>query len=424
MWSTFRTVLRVNLREKSGLFWLFCFPILLSSMFLGLFTNLEKAYEIYTLDMAVVADSNFCKATAARQVLDALQESPTVITACNAETVDSTQSVTDSDTDLQKLLRIRSVESTQKATELINTDHDVRGYISVDGDGAMQLTVSRNTVSVMNSPNNAPGISVSASILNNIIGMVNRQGETIDSILQKNAALLQDPSFMERLGQDTATTQEVSLTHFKPTEGARYYFALLAMSAIMAMTFAVTAVCTAQANLSPLGLRRSMAPLKKSYQIIGGFLAGWLCTFASLLVAFLYITFVCKISTGGRPVAAVIALIVASFTATALGTLLGALPKLPMGAKIGLTTAIACALSLLSGLYGQGAMEISDTIQRNAPILALINPTQQITNLFYDILYYDSYAPFMRTIGVLMIMSVLALGGATFFLRRQRYEHL
>ncbi|WP_237743069.1 ABC transporter permease [Bifidobacterium choerinum] len=56
MGATFLTTLRINLREKSSLFWLFCFPILLSTMFLGMFGNLEATYEITTMRFAVVAD--------------------------------------------------------------------------------------------------------------------------------------------------------------------------------------------------------------------------------------------------------------------------------------------------------------------------------------------------------------------------------
>ena len=54
-------------------------------------------------------------------------------------------------------------------------------------------------------------------------------------------------------------------------------------------------------------------------------------------------------------------------------------------------------LSIFSGLYGTGAMNLSDWTQRNAPGFAIVNPTQQITNLFYDLLHYDSYAPSLRT---------------------------
>ncbi len=52
MWSTFLTTLRINLREKSSLFWLFCFPILLSTMFLGMFGNLGATYEVTTMRFA------------------------------------------------------------------------------------------------------------------------------------------------------------------------------------------------------------------------------------------------------------------------------------------------------------------------------------------------------------------------------------
>ena len=40
MWSTFLNTMRVNLREKSSVFWLFCFPIILSTMFMGMFGNI------------------------------------------------------------------------------------------------------------------------------------------------------------------------------------------------------------------------------------------------------------------------------------------------------------------------------------------------------------------------------------------------
>ena len=58
----------------------------------------------------------------------------------------------------------------------------------------------------------------------------------------------------------------------------------------------------------------------------------------------------------------------------------------PTGAKQGLCTAIACTLSLFSGLYGSFAMQLSDLIAQRTPVLSLLNPAQQITNLFYDIL--------------------------------------
>ena len=422
MWSTFLTTLRINLREESSLFWLFCFPILLSTMFLGMFGNLGATYEITTMRFAVVANDDYCKAEGAQQLIAAMQRTPVAPQACG--TAPATMDVDAGDTDLRDLLDVTAVDTVGDASDLINDDHDVRGFLTVDGDGMVHMTISRATVSNANDAMGSPGLPISLSILNGAIGMFNRQTLTVAQIMGADPAVLHDADFTAAVQETPDFTHQVRLTNFKPDESARYYYALLAMTALMAMSFAVTTVCATQANLSALGMRRSMAPLTRLRQLMGGFLASWLCTFCSLLVALLYIHFVCRISFGGRWAATMLAIVVASFASNALGTLLGSLPKLTAGTKIGLTTAISCVLSLLSGLYGSGAMALSDWIQRNAPIVAMINPTQQVTNLFYDILYYDSYTPFFRTVGILLTMAVLALALATVFLRRQRYAHL
>ena len=109
----------------------------------------------------------------------------------------------------------------------------------------------------------------------------------------------------------------------------------------------------------------------------------------------------------------------ASFATSAFGTLIGAIQGVSTSAKQGLCTALACTLSLFSGLYGSFAMDLSDQIAQHAPLLSMLNPAQQIT-----ILYYDSFRPFFATVGVLAAMSLVCLGMATVLLRRQRYEHL
>ena len=391
-------------------------------MFLGMFGNLGATYEITTMRFAVVANDDYCKAEGAQQLIAAMQRTPVAPQACG--TAPATMDVDAGDTDLRDLLDVTAVDTVGDASDLINDDHDVRGFLTVDGDGMVHMTISRATVSNANDAMGSPGLPISLSILNGAIGMFNRQTLTVAQIMGADPAVLHDADFTAAVQETPDFTHQVRLTNFKPDESARYYYALLAMTALMAMSFAVTTVCATQANLSALGMRRSMAPLTRLRQLMGGFLASWLCTFCSLLVALLYIHFVCRISFGGRWAATMLAIVVASFASNALGTLLGSLPKLTAGTKIGLTTAISCVLSLLSGLYGSGAMALSDWIQRNAPIVAMINPTQQVTNLFYDILYYDSYTPFFRTVGILLTMAVLALALATVFLRRQRYAHL
>lgn len=426
MWSTFLNTMRVNLREKSSVFWLFCFPIILSTMFMGMFGNIGEVYEIHTMRFAVVADANFCRATNARQMLHAMQRNPLRNEGCGNAMEGAAPDTASGQvgSELRNLLELQAVSNVKEAKGLINADHGVRGYINATEDGLLNLTISRASVASVNDDTGNSGFSASLNILHGAVGVFNRRAITVTELLNTDSGVFRDATFTKEMGDTPTFTKDVSLTHFKPTESIRFYYALLAMTALMSMTFATTTVCATQANLSALGMRRSLAPLSKFNQLMGGFLASWLCASVSMVVATLYVHFVCKVDFGGRWPVLVLALLLASLTANALGTLIGSLPKLTSGVKIGITTALSCVLSIFSGLYGTGAMNLSDWTQRNAPGFAIVNPTQQITNLFYDLLYYDSYAPFLRTSGILLAMTVLALTLSTIFLRRQRYEHL
>ena len=426
MWSTFLNTMRVNLREKSSVFWLFCFPIILSTMFMGMFGNIGEVYEIHTMRFAVVADANFCRATNARQMLHAMQRNPLRNEGCGNAMEGAAPDTASGQvgSELRNLLELQAVSNVKEAKGLINADHGVRGYINATEDGLLNLTISRASVASVNDDTGNSGFSASLNILHGAVGMFNRRAITVTELLNTDSGVFRDATFTKEMGDTPTFTKVVSPTHFKPTESVRFYYALLAMTALMSMTFATTTVCATQANLSALGMRRSLAPLSKFNQLMGGFLASWLCASVSMVVATLYVHFVCKVDFGGRWPVLVLALLLAPLTANALGTLIGSLPKLTSGVKIGITTALSCVLSIFSGLYGTGAMNLSDWTQRNAPGFAIVNPTQQITNLFYDLLHYDSYAPSLRTSGILLAMTVLALTLSTIFLRRQRYEHL
>ena len=426
MWSTFLNTMRVNLREKSSVFWLFCFPIILSTMFMGMFGNIGEVYEIHTMRFAVVADANFCRATNARQMLHAMQRNPLRNEGCGNAMEGAAPDTASGQvgSELRNLLELQAVSNVKEAKGLINADHGVRGYINATEDGLLNLTISRASVASVNDDTGNSGFSASLNILHGAVGMFNRRAITVTELLNTDSGVFRDATFTKEMGDTPTFTKVVSPTHFKPTESVRFSYALLAMTALMSMTFATTTVCATQANLSALGMRRSLAPLSKFNQLMGGFLASWLCASVSMVVATLYVHFVCKVDFGGRWPVLVLALLLASLTANALGTLIGSLPKLTSGVKIGITTALSCVLSIFSGLYGTGAMNLSDWTQRNAPGFAIVNPTQQITNLFYDLLHYDSYAPSLRTSGILLAMTVLALTLSTIFLRRQRYEHL
>ena len=415
MWQTFLVNLKLHLREKTQLFWLFAFPIILATMFNGMFGNIAESFELHTLDVVVVEDTAWKASYGAQTLIDGLSSDSSTSDANGYTKVDSDGG--------SKLVNATKVGSAAQAERLL-ADGTVQGMLQVV-DGRLKLSVSQSTQSsasdVMAS---SSGLNISLTVLGNIVDLYNRNTDVVTEIAKNNPTALMDSAVTGSIGSANGYTKEIQLTNFKPSGTARYYYALLGMAALMAMSFAINAVTMTQANLSALGIRRSVSPLPKLRQLLAGFLSSWLCSFLSLTVAMLYIRFGCRISLGGREWAAVGACLVASFAASAFGTLLGALPKIPTGAKHGLCTALACILSLFSGLYGQFAMQLSDQIAQHAPVLSLINPAQQITNLFYDILYYDNFKPFFTTAGILAAMSLVCLAVATVLLRRQRYEYL
>lgn len=369
MWSTFLNTMRVNLREKSSVFWLFCFPIILSTMFMGMFGNIGEVYEIHTMRFAVVADANFCRATNARQMLHAMQRNPLRNEGCGNAMEGAAPDTASGQvgSELRNLLELQAVSNVKEAKGLINADHGVRGYINATEDGLLNLTISRASVASVNDDTGNSGFSASLNILHGAVGMFNRRAITVTELLNTDSGVFRDATFTKEMGDTPTFTKVVSPTHFKPTESVRFYYALLAMTALMSMTFATTTVCATQANLSALGMRRSLAPLSKFNQLMGGFLASWLCASVSMVVATLYVHFVCKVDFGGRWPVLVLALLLASLTANALGTLIGSLPKLTSGVKIGITTALSCVLSIFSGLYGTGAMNLSDWAPTQRP---------------------------------------------------------
>lgn len=415
MWQTFLVNLKLHLREKTQLFWLFAFPIILATMFNGMFGNIAESFELHTLDVVVVEDTAWRTSYGAQTLIDGLSSDSSASDTGGFAKVDSDGG--------SKLVNATKVGSVAQAERLL-ADGTVQGMLQVV-DGRLKLSVSQSTQSsasdVMAS---SSGLNISLTVLGNIVDLYNRNTDVVTEIAKNNPTALMDSAVTGSIGSANGYTKEIQLTNFKPSGTARYYYALLGMAALMAMSFAINAVTMTQANLSALGIRRSVSPLPKLRQLLAGFLSSWLCSFLSLTVAMLYIRFGCRISLGGREWAAVGACLVASFAASAFGTLLGALPKIPTGAKHGLCTALACILSLFSGLYGQFAMQLSDQIAQHAPVLSLINPAQQITNLFYDILYYDNFKPFFTTAGILAAMSLVCLAVATVLLRRQRYEYL
>ena len=397
MWNSFLINVKTSIRNTSSLFWVLAFPVILAALMLGIMGNLQDGYTAEAQHFAIVSDANWKASLGADELVSSLSKKPKAGS-------DDTQ-----------LLIPTTVASRAEADTRLDSQKDI-GYLYAGSDGRVNMVLSdREAANIQSDSTASEGITV--SILSASLVSFNQANAASSTLALPNTQILLQS------GRQTYTKQ-IRLTHINPSMTAPYFFAVLAMACLIGASTAAEMIARTQPNLSALGARRASSPSSKWQQAAGAFLASWLFSAVSLLVAYIFVRTVCGVQTGGRDPIALAAIAVGTFMATAFGSMMGAIPKLSTETKVGLVIGIDCTLSAFIGLYGSLAMDLNNAIQEHAPILHLINPVKQVSNLFYDIVYYDSLAPFARTCGILAIMAAVFLSICGLLLRKQRYEYL
>lgn len=397
MWNSFLINVKTSIRNTSSLFWVLAFPVILAALMLGIMGNLQDGYTAEAQHFAIVSDSNWKASPGADELVSSLSKKPKAGS-------DDTQ-----------LLIPTTVATKAEADTRLDSRKDI-GYLYAGSDGLVNMVLcDREAASIQSDSTASEGIAV--SILSASLGSFNQAKSARSTKSSPSTQIL------VRSGGQTYTKQ-IRLTHIHPSMTAPYFFAVLAMACLIGASTAAEMIARTQPNLSALGARRASSPSPKWRQAAGAFLASWLFSAVSLLVAYIFVRTVCGVQIGGRDPITLIAIAVGTFMATAFGSMMGAIPKLPIETKVGLVVGIDCTLSAFIGLYGSLAMDLNHAIQERAPVLHLINPVKQVSNLFYDIVYYDSLAPFARTCGILVIMAAIFLAACGLLLRKQRYEYL
>ncbi len=471
--STLRMELRCTLRNPSAVFWLIAFPCIVATLVQGVFGNIAEQTTIAPATVAVVRDDAWRNSSGADEFINAISGTQQE----DADQADDTK--TDATT---RLIERTDVSTTEQAEQLLDSQQ-VMAYVSVindtgnagdtgdinttgttsDTDTAnttaataaagfstrLHLTVSQHTAEniAQASSHGGDGSAWSLIALEALLEQFNTQSTMItqavtQAITQRIAqtattdpSKLNDTAWIKSIVQSTTdgfmhTAQsDGSSSYLEPAQGyaaahdmARYHFAIIAMATFMAMTLACEQITKLQANLSELGARVCVSPLSRLPKIAAVMLSVWLEAFVCLLVDFAYVRFVMHVPINGRDGLAVAALAMAALATTTLGLALGAVPRLALGTKTGLSIIITLVLSAFTGMFGN--MAFADSVQRAAPLLQYLNPCKQVTNLFYDLLYYHSLTPFVHTVLVLACMNAVGLALAVVELRRTSYDNL
>lgn len=397
MLTTFLNTLRTQLRRPGMLVWVFAFPVILCTIFLFMFSGFSTDGVPDPVPVVVVTDSNW-RGSSFSQVVDALSGS-------SAD---------------EALLDVTEAASADEARGMVEAGQAV-GYLAVDAAGTPSLALARDA---------AGGLASSAfeadrSILDAVTSSYVRNEALVKAITQKDPSVLSDPAALARALGLSSGIERVRLTHGTPDETVRYYYALLGMAALMAAQSAAIAVTQLQPGEGGLGARLCASGTGRMRMLLGALLGSWAVSMLGLGLAFAFMRLVARIDFGGRDALCLLGLATSSLLATAIGAAIGAAP-LRGGAKsrAGMVTALSCLASLFAGLYGEGAMQLSDSLAQAWPPSVWVNPARLITDQFYALYYYDSLAPFALRAAACVAASVALMGVVAALTVRSSHEHL
>ncbi|MGM9848925.1 MAG: ABC transporter permease [Bacilli bacterium] len=384
----FKYSLKILLRNKELLFWTFIFPIILGTFFSMAFSNIEKEESLNIIDIAIV-DSGFY------QDNDIYKKTFEYL----------------SDKNNKDRLFNTVVTNLDNAKKLL-IDNKITGYLLFGSDD-VRIVVFKNGINETILKYVVDEIESQKEVSSNLIKkeIMDNNGEVnYSDLINKINGLFND----DQVKLNNISNKNLSYTMVE-------FYTLIAMAALYGSIIAMTATNKAIANVSNVGMRSSVAPIKKSMILLGGFLASYIVQVIGLSLLFIYTIFVLKVDYGNDFLAVVLLSLAGSLAGLSLGVTVSTLIKSSEGTKTGIIIAITMFWCYLSGMMGISTKYLFD---KNLPFLNKVNPAGMITDGFYSLYYYGVGSRFEKNIISLIIFSLLLFLISLISLRRQKYDSI
>lgn len=371
--------LKVLLRNKSMLFWTLAFPFILGTFFQIALGNIDEAFELETIPIAIVNNDEFNNNENFKSIIASLSEE-------NENQLFSTSYVT-----------------IEEAEELLSDDK-IEGYIIMK-DNNPELTINKSDINSTVIKYRLDQYYQITSTVNNII---NYDYKAIYSgaleILKDNKSYVKDN-----------TTENINFS-------INYFFTLIAMTCLYGSLIGLEVIKDCEANLSTRGSRICVAPVKKIKFILSGLLAGYTIQIVALLLLFAYLIFAFHIPFGNHILQIILLGSVGCIAGTSLGTFVGVSNKKPEGFKIGLLIAIIMVCCFTSGMMGDPSLRLF--FNEKLPLFRMINPVNIITDGLYSLFAYDTLTVFYGCLLRISIFTIIMILLTTLFVRRKSYDSL
>ncbi len=373
----FKYRLLILIRNKTLIFWTMLFPLILATLFSLTLTNIDKGENFNTIDIAVVDNEGYKSNLQFQQTIEDLSKGD------------------------QAMFNLILVDEESGKEKLLAGD--IAGYILVDD--SMTLVINQS--------------GINQSIIKIFLDQYSQTTSAISHIITKN------PSAMSKVLEATDNredfSKEVSVSDAKPDSTLTYFYSLIAMACLYGSFFGITEVTSIQANLSYNGARLNLAPVHKLKSFLYSLASALVIQFSEMLILVAYLKFILGVGFGTKIGLVLMTVFVGSIVGITMGALVGAIVKGNENTKIGICIGVTMTGSFLAGMM---IGDIKYLVDKNLPIVSLLNPVNVLADSFYALYYYDSYDRYLLNLMILMGFSVVFCLITYQVLRREKYASI
>lgn len=371
--------LKILLRKKTLLFWTFLFPFILSIFFKLALGNINVAFELNPIDIAVVNNEEYKLDTNLN----------TIITSLSSDNEN-------------KLFNTKYVDEEQ-AIELLD-DKKIAGYIIIK-DKNPELRVKSS--------------GIQETIIKYVLDEYYQTNDTVNNMIKFNPEVVKN-GVLNLVSKQNNYIIDDSNERIDFT--LNYFLTLIAMTCLYGSLIGLEMIKDYEANLSPNGARSCVSPIHKIKLILSGLLAGYLIQLVILVLLIAFLINIFDVNINNHLPKLFLLSSVGCLAGTLLGTFVGVSNKKGEGFKTGLLIAVLMTCCFFSGMMG--SPQLKSIFDKSLPLFAKINPINIITDGLYALFAYDTFDAYYNCLFRIGMFAIIMAILTFIFVRRKNYDSI
>jgi len=392
---TLKYNLKTLYKNKMLVFWTYLFPIILGTFFYLAFNDIETKETFEAISIAVIENKEFKNNEIWKNTIANLSDEN------NANRVFKTSYV--------------SLEEGKKSLE----NNEIVGYLLIENNAPKVVirqngtseTIFKSVIDEINSTSKLITEYTNLKVENEYKQNMGEYPPTInyENIYKEALNILASANNIKDI-----TSDNMSYTMIE-------YYTLIAMTCLYGGILGMVSINKNLANMSNNGKRVAVSKIPKKILILSSALASYIVQVVGVFLLFIFTIFVLKVDYGTNLPLIILLSLVGSFTGLALGIAISSIFKTNENTKLGVIISVTMLGCFLSGMMG---ITMKYIIDKNVPILNMINPAARITDGFYSLYHYETLNRYWgNIISLLIIASILILISIS-SLRRQKYDSI